>query len=327
MNIAFFIRHFTERGTEIAAYDYASYNETILNNKSYIICFSEKKQNSMGFPPERHSYEKFKLRFPIIEIDDIRNMKTVIEEYNLSFFYTQTHGGDDIYEFGNKDIWGDCKTIKHCVFNTRCPESDFYISISEYLNTRFNTNIPVIPYIVDSPRCDDNLRKELNIPEDAIVFGRHGGMGTFDIHMAHEAIREILQMNTNIYFLFMNTQRFHNHPRIIYLDRNIDLIYKVKFINTCDAMIHARSDGETFGLAVAEFSIKNKPVITCRHGDLEHIKILGDKAIVYSSKGELVNIFNSIQSITATRSNWNAYTLYTPEYVMSLFKTLIFDKV
>ena len=41
----------------------------------------------------------------------------------------------------------------------------------------------------------------------------------------------------------------------------MDLNYKVKFINTCDAMIHARAMGETFGLAVAEFSKKNKPVI------------------------------------------------------------------
>ena len=29
MNIGFFIRHFTERGTEIAIYDYAKYNEEI----------------------------------------------------------------------------------------------------------------------------------------------------------------------------------------------------------------------------------------------------------------------------------------------------------
>jgi len=37
MNIGFFIRHFTERGTEVSIYDYANYNEIILNNKSYIM--------------------------------------------------------------------------------------------------------------------------------------------------------------------------------------------------------------------------------------------------------------------------------------------------
>jgi hypothetical protein len=32
-NIAFFVRYFTERGTEVAIYDYAKYNEEILHNK------------------------------------------------------------------------------------------------------------------------------------------------------------------------------------------------------------------------------------------------------------------------------------------------------
>jgi len=91
-------------------------------------------------------------------------------------------------------------------------------------------------------------------------------------------------------------------------------------------MIHARQMGETFGLSIAEFSIKNKPIITCNCGDLEHIKILGDKAIIYSSKEEIINIFQNIKSIINSRNDWNAYTLYSPEYVMNLFKTYIFDK-
>ena len=33
MNFIFFIRHFTESGTEVAIYDYAHYNEEILKNK------------------------------------------------------------------------------------------------------------------------------------------------------------------------------------------------------------------------------------------------------------------------------------------------------
>ncbi len=32
---------------------------------------------------------------------------------------------------------------------------------------------------------------------------------------------------------------------------NADLEYKRKFINTCDAMIHSRSEGESFGAAIA----------------------------------------------------------------------------
>ena len=323
MNIAFFVRQFTERGTEVAIYDYAKYNKHILNNNSIIICFTEPKQRSLGFPTERHSYDKFKSKFSILEINDMQDMSDIIKKYDLHFFYTLTHGGgNDIYQFENKLLWGNCKTIKHAVFDTTHPESDFYISISDMLNSKFNTNIPVIPHIVDLPICFEDLRDDLHIPKDALVFGRYGGYDEFNINIAREAIIEFLRVNNNTYFLFMNTNKFYEHPRIIYVDKNINLVYKVKFINTCDAMIHAREMGETFGLSIAEFSIKNKPVITCPCGDLEHIKILGDKALTYTTKESLIHIFTNIKDIINSRYDWNAYTLYSPDYVMSLFKNI-----
>jgi len=323
MNIAFFVRQFTERGTEVAIYDYAKYNKHILNNNSIIICFTETKQRSLGFPTERHSYDKFKSKFSILEINDMQEMSDIIKKYGLHFFYTLTHGGgNDIYQFENKLIWGNCKTIKHAVFDTTHPESDFYISISDMLNSKSNTNINVIPHIVDLPICFEDLRDDLHIPRDAIVFGRYGGYDEFNINIAREAIVEFLRVNNNAYFLFMNTNKFYEHPRIIYVDKNVNLVYKVKFINTCDAMIHAREMGETFGLSIAEFSIKNKPVITCSCGDLEHIKILGDKALTYTSKETLIHIFANIKDIINSRYDWNAYTLYSPDYVMSLFKNI-----
>lgn len=327
MNIGFFVRHFTERGTEVAIYDYARYNEDILNNKSYIICFTQETQRRINFPTERDSYDKFNRRFEIIEITDINDMTKIIDKYRLSFFYTLTHGGGDIYQFNNKTIWGNCKTIKHCVFDTRFPESDFYVSISDMLNVKYSTNIPVIPHIVDLPSGSDNLRNELKIPQDAIVYGRYGGYSEFNMEIAHDAIKKYINLDKNCYFLFMNTQPFYEHPRIIYLGKNVDQLFKVKFINTCDAMIHGRKMGETFGLSIAEFSIKNKPIITCNCGDIEHIKILGDKAIIYSSFEELINIFKNIKDIIQSRSDWNAYKMFSGENIMRIFKKSIFDKV
>ncbi len=323
MNIGFFVKHFSERGTEVATYDYAKYNEELLNNKSYIICFTPDIQRRHGFPSENYSYDKFKERFKIIEIQDIFYMQDVIQKYNLHFFYTLTHGTKDIFQFDNKFIWGNCKTIKHCVFRTNSPESDYHISLSNMLNQKYNTNIPVIPLMVDLPDCQENLRNELNILHDAIVYGRYGGFHEFNIDFMYKAIKEQLNSD-NCYFLFMNTLKFCDHPRVIFIDRNIDLLYKVKFINTCDAMIHARTSGETFGLAIGEFSVKNKPIITCDCGDNEHIKILGDKALLYNSLEDVLNIFKNIRTIIASRSDWNAYNLYSPSYIMSLFDKFIF---
>ena len=131
MNIGFFVRQFSERGTEVAIYDYAQFNEEILHNKSYIICFTENKQKLIGFSNERFSYMKFKLRFPILEINDISDMTSIINKYNIHFFHTLTHGNYiDIYKFNDKNIWGNCKTIKHCVFDTIYNDSNFHICIS-----------------------------------------------------------------------------------------------------------------------------------------------------------------------------------------------------
>jgi beta-1,4-mannosyl-glycoprotein beta-1,4-N-acetylglucosaminyltransferase len=323
LNIAFFVRHFSERGTEVAIFDYAHYNETLLHNQSFIICFSEEGQRNVGFPSMRFSYDKFKKRFPIIEINSISDMKDMIVKYKLDFFHTLTHGGlQDIYNFEDKNIWGSCKTIKHCVFETVCKGGDFYLSISDWLNTRYKTNYTVIPHIVSLPDVKENLRHTLNIPNDAIVYGRYGAFDEFSLSFAKDAIIEHINSNDNTYFVFMNTKEFYTHSRIIHLEMQIDLDYKVKFINTCDAMIHAREMGETFALSIGEFSIKNKPIITCPSGDLGHINILQDKAIIYTSKLELIHIFNTIQSIIHSKDDWRAYTLYSPEYVMSIFNTI-----
>lgn len=330
LNVAFFIRHFTERGTEVSIYNYAKYNEVILGNKSFIVCFTPQKQQSIGFPMERFSHAKFSKRFPVMEIGEIDEMRNVIAEYDIDFFYTQTAGGGgDVYKFEDKSIWGKCKTIKHCVFDTNYPESDFYISIGQCLNDKYRTNFPVIRYIVENVEYSrDNLRDELGITKDAIVLGRYGGMTEFNIRMAQEAIYLFLNnyINDNVYFVFMNTHRFYDHPRIKYLDMTVDLVRKDKFINTCDAMIHARQMGETFGAAISEFSMKNKPIITCNSGDNEHLQILGEKAVVYQSRDHLIEILSNIRQIVSSRNDWNAYMEFSPENIMRKFHEVVFSK-
>jgi glycosyltransferase involved in cell wall biosynthesis len=57
----------------------------------------------------------------------------------------------------------------------------------------------------------------------------------------------------------MNTHPFcEPRPNIIHLPASSDCDTKSRFIRSCDAMLHARYDGETFGLAVAEFSAHNR---------------------------------------------------------------------
>jgi hypothetical protein len=85
-------------------------------------------------------------------------------------------------------------------------------------------------------------------------------------------------------------------------------------------MIHARERGETFGLAIAEFSSKNKPVITYYNSPERcHIDILGDKGIYYTDYTSLYNILSNIQLSDIKDKNWNCYQNFTPENVMNKF--------
>ena len=126
----------------------------------------------------------------------------------------------------------------------------------------------------------------------------------------------------------MNTERFTDdtYQNIIYLPPCADLIYKTKFINTCDAMIHARYDGEVFGLSIGEFSSLNKPIITCNTpGYNYHINILKDKGLYYHDKDSLVNIFKNMKLIKDLNYDWNAYKDYTPENVMKKFMQVFIE--
>jgi glutamine amidotransferase-like uncharacterized protein len=176
--------------------------------------------------------------------------------------------------------------------------------------------------MVTLPDTDECLRQELAIPEEAIVFGRYGGKESFDIPFVHQAINDILAVRKDVYFIFMNTNVFYEHERIIYLPGNTDMIYKRKFINTSDALLHARHGGETFGLTCGEFAICEKPVITYGLSrENEHLLILKDQAVTYNSFDDVYHILNTFTKDKYDMKN-NGYMFYNPENVMNLFQNL-----
>ena len=122
----------------------------------------------------------------------------------------------------------------------------------------------------------------------------------------------------------MNMAPFAEHERLLFLPGKSDLNYKVQFINTCDGMLHARGIGESFGLACGEFSIKGKPVITyAMSPQRSHIEILGDKAILYKGKKDLVEIFANFSRQTQQEKNWDAYSEhFSAEVIMRQFKNV-----
>lgn len=277
MNILFHSNQLGIRGTEIALYDMAHYTEKLLGHTSYI---------AAPIGSDMTTYDKFYKRFEgrIFIYDAFDSLGKSCKEYDITHAYLIKGGMAD-----GKLIQG-VKNFVHCVFDCSQPHGDVYCGVSKWLGEKFR--IDYLPHIVSLPDVKENYREHLGIPKDAVVFGRHGGYDQFDIPYLGEVISH-LDNRPDIYFLFMNTKPIHasDHPRIIYLDGTTDLEVKTAFINTCDAMIHGRTEGESFGLSIAEFIHQNKPVITNIHArDRNHISMLKDTGFYYSNASELYAI-------------------------------------
>lgn len=314
VKIAFHDNQLCERGTTVSLYDYAYYNKHYLGNESIILYNPNHTIKSVD-----SVIEKFKNEFKVYPYTNWNSeANDILKKEKCDILYMQKAGGWD----GKMAHPNICKTIIHCVFNTSRPHGNVYGRISSCFG---DSRWPVVNYMVNLPNVEGNMRQELNIPENATVFGRIGGLDQFNIPSVHKAIDRITDDNPNIYFFLVNTNKFCREKKnIIHYGRIVDLHKKVKFINSCDAMIHARQMGETFGAAVSEFSIKNKPIITCIGHDNAHLDILKDEAIIYNSNNteEIYNIFKNFDRNEAKTKNWNAYSDYSPSNIMDKFNDL-----
>lgn len=307
--------HLNERGTDVATYNYAKYNQDILGNRSIILT---------PVDADNCAIDKFKDRFEVVTFGLEEQIPEIVSDGDV--YYSQVSGR---FEYGKEPPTNlvSTRTAVHTVFRANQKRGDRFATISDWVAHKYGTaGVKVVPYMVEPPCGSGDLREMLGIPEEAIVFGRHGGLETFDIPFAHEVVKHIVSKRSDIYFLFMNTLQFAmDHPQIIHLPRVTDLEFKSQFIRSCDAMLHARTDGETFGLAVAEFSVHNKPIITWTNGvDNYHLSVLGDDCYKYTGPNDLVPILENFSPVDKV---WDKYTeKFNPAVVMDQFKKVFLDE-
>ena len=224
----------------------------------------------------------------------------------------------------------NCKSLAHAVFRTDDPHGDVYAGVCKYICDKSGGNYPYVDHIVETIPPTENLREELNIPKDAFVFGRHGGRDTFSLPFVKETIKQIIDLRKDVYFLFLSTDKFIDHERVIYLPWTKDLQEISNFVGSCDAMIHARMEGEIFPLVVAEFSTQNKPVVTWDGDhpiyDKGHIAVLKDKGIYYKDPQSLSTILLNLSHADIANKDWDVYKdTYSPENVMNQFKEVFLN--
>lgn len=311
MKIAFHDNSLSLRGTTVALYDYAYFSRKYIGNDSIILYNKKHLANSDDV------ISKFKKEFEVFGYDDISEINDILLNNKCDYFFMEKGGSPDGV------ISNVCKNLVHAI--AVCSVSDIhgdkFAMGSKWLSKITNYEIPYVPYMVSLPENNDDLRKKLNIPIGDLVFGRNGGWETFDIDWVKEAIREVINLRNDIWFIFQFTEPFIEHERVIYLPGSSDLKEKVSFINTCDIMIHARYIGESFGLSCGEFSIRNKPVITWTGSpERNHIDILGDKGFYYNDKNDIFNLIINLKKDNILNKDWNCYKDYTPEKVIDKFK-------
>jgi len=317
LRIGFHTNSLSFRGAEIAVFDYALHNQSLLQNESLVFYKSQ-------LPSEPTVIEKFSKHFKLLPYQDHSHLARLADQEKIDLLYFIKSGERD------GDIISNVPCAIHAVFPTKTQEfhGDKLAFVSEWLAKEYsNHQIPFVPHMIDLPDVPGDLRTELNIPKEATVLASYGGSDSFNLPFVHETILKVLAKRKDLYFVFMNFAPFAQHERLIFLPGNSDMQYKMRFINTADGMIHARGIGESFGLACGEFSIKNKPVMTyALSPQRSHIEILGKKALLYKGKKDLEQMLLSFHSQVQHERNWDAYSQdFLPTAVMSKFEQVFLN--
>lgn len=278
-----------ERGTSVATYDYAYYLREYLNFEPIILY-----NNHSDFTIQQ-SVDRFKKQFECIFYNEFKtDCQKIIDKIQPDYFYWLKYGRND------NIIPKNTKTLFHSVFisNPEEKHGDVFAVVSEWMSAQHNYQLPYVPHMINLPSHNESIRDEIGIPNSHTVIGRSGGYDSFDIPFVFDVIEKVLQKRNDIWFVLMNTPNVVNHERCIYVDRNVDLHDKVTYINTCDAMLHARIDGETFGLSILEFASKNKQIISCDSNKIRHknhFLYLKDNCYKYNNSNDLESILLNIK--------------------------------
>ena len=319
MRICFYMPRICVRGSSVATYDYMRFNEELLKNESVLVLPKDAFEKNDPLGVKRFS------RFRIVYINE--NLDSTLTEEKCDLLYCIKYGKNDGI-FSKK-----FPTAIHCVFDLSEPHGDIYAAVSESLARKYNSKL-FVPHMIALTPSQGDLREQFDIPKDAVVFGRYGGEDTFNIPFCFEAIFELVQECSNIYFIFINTPHFiFGNRQVLFLPKIITEEDKSKFINTCDAHLECGTLGHSFGCAIGEFSVHNKPIIAYDPDkdkplwNRAHLDILGDKAIRFRTKEDFKNIIKTFNPIEAQKKDWNCYRQYSPEKVMDQFKKVFIDPI
>ena len=296
--------------------DFARLNRSVLGNES-VICLPDNPSFS-GNP----ILKKWQEQFSVLLYRSKNELGQILFKEGIEVIYLTKPGPWDGFLVPG---------VRNCVHaQFLCDEfhGDAYAYLSPWMSrVMTGREDSFVPFFVPKLESKENLKERLGIPSGARVFGRHGGWDTFNIPFVRSSVAGHARRNPEDHFVFLNTEPIHDTqglPNIHYLPATIDSKEKAEFLATCDAMLHARWHGETFGLAVAEFAVLGKPVITYGGSrERAHLEMLGKEALVYQTRADLEGILDRFQPGFTSAPGYQAWS--DPSAVMCLFQERFLD--
>ncbi len=284
----------SERGTTTAILEYSRFLKT--RGLECSIAFNKKHPSNNSETISEVSKE-----FETIGYKKFRDIRSSEKKFDLGYFIKA--GAND------RKMFKTTPSIIHSVFQEYEPHGDLYLYVSKWLaetmksreifgkhagihscRTKNCFEFEYLAHTVELPKASKNLRNSLEIPSNAVVGIRYGGKETFDIPWAQEAVVDLIKSKEDIYFVFTNTKKFLDHNRAIFLDSVHSAQDKADFLAIGDFFLHARKQGESFGLSILEAAIAKIPVLTYSGGlDLNHLNLVPG-GLVYSDYESLMRI-------------------------------------
>src|SRR5918996_4831755 len=184
MLLGFHSKQLTERGTEVAMFDYAVGAKELLGHEVRVFI----PRARTVIPEVKRRFEE---QFDVVlydSPDQISCDALVVMKRGLPGHVTET-----------------IPELNHAFMDASKPHGHRFAVLSDWVAGTARHELPlprgrvlrvpklrkpdVIPYIVTLPEVEEDMRAELGIADDAVVFGRHGGVGTFSVEFVRDAIK------------------------------------------------------------------------------------------------------------------------------------------
>ena len=290
--ISFYNHDLCYRGTTRAILAYAKSIQKSHPDTNLVYLFNKNSLNNrMGV-----GIEFLKFGIELIGVDSHNDVISRSHDFDFLYYVSSQKPGSS--------QWlqqASCRTLLHQNgFQEPDHECASSFAYTSYWQSLYFTggSAKTLPCIIEEPeiRCTKQEAREwLGIPQNSLVVARHGGNDTWNLPFAGQVVEAVARSRQDVVFLFLGTTPFCALENVRFMPASHDRMTVERFLSAADVMLHARWEGETFGIACAEFLIRGKPIITWAGSrERNHILIAEGCAIMYNGPQDLHLILQNL---------------------------------